>query len=307
MSKDYYQVLELDNTASAEEIKKAYKKLVRKYHPDMNPQEDTTIKFMEVREAYEILGNPYKRKLYDNRVSGAGAGEAATLRYEQVRRKRASRYRRTSYQRRMTYRGSYNNSQNREEKSGGSTNRDYAKSSAEHVRYEYHQTLSRQNAAKAFSYFSVGLKIILAFIFLYCASLVIDIALTKEVEKELVLSKRDLPWTLSDPGMVKVRTENYTFRLNRVYAYKFFTHQYIRIKVTPFRNIVTHVFIQEPRISYYVKTGYNLNGFSILLVWLLILSIPLLYFFTLNPEVSVYLGTTQILIFVVLLGMLSRG
>jgi len=307
MSKDYYRIVEITDTASAEEVKQAYKKLVRKYHPDLNPDEDTSEMFMAVREAYEVLGNPYKRKLYDNRVSGATTSEATTLRYEQVRRKRASRYRRTSYQRRMTYRGNYNNHPaNTNTQETGSRQRK-TEQYAEKVRYEYQQNISRQNARKAFYYFTIGLKTILALAFFYCASLVLDVVLAREVEKELVLSKRELPWTLADPGMVKVRTENYTFRIKRVYAYKFFTNQYIRVKVTPFRNTVTHVLIQEPRISYFVKTNYKLNSFAILLVWVLIISIPIIFFIQLNPEVAVYLGTTQLLIFVVLLGMLSRG
>ncbi len=307
MSKDYYRILEINDTASAEEVKQAYKKLVRKYHPDLNPDEHTTDKFMAVREAYEVLGNPYKRKLYDNRVSGTTTSEATTLRYEQVRRKRASRYRRTKYQRKMTYRGSYNNNPvNTEIRDTGSRQRK-TEQYAEKVRYEYQQNISQQNAHKSYYYFTLGLKTILVMVFFYCASMVLDVALTREVEKELVLSKRELPWTLADPGMVKVRTENYTFRIKRVYAYKFFTNQYIRVKVTPLKNTVTHVLIQEPKISYFVKTNYRLNSFAILLVWILIISIPIIFFIQLNPEVSVYLGTTQLLIFVVLLGMLSRG
>ncbi|MGC1240476.1 MAG: J domain-containing protein [Chryseosolibacter sp.] len=64
--KDYYQVLGVDNKASQEEIKKAYRKLAVKYHPDKNPGNKTAEeKFKELSEANEVLGDPEKRKQYD--------------------------------------------------------------------------------------------------------------------------------------------------------------------------------------------------------------------------------------------------
>jgi DnaJ-class molecular chaperone len=68
MSKqDLYKVLELEKTATDDEIKAAYKKLVKKWHPDKNPdnKEEATIKFREISEAYNILSDSNKRKTYD--------------------------------------------------------------------------------------------------------------------------------------------------------------------------------------------------------------------------------------------------
>ena len=59
--RDYYKVLEVDRSASKQEIKKAFRKMALKYHPDKNPGEDTTKKFREVAEAYEVLGDEGKR------------------------------------------------------------------------------------------------------------------------------------------------------------------------------------------------------------------------------------------------------
>lgn len=63
---DYYQVLGLDKNASEEDIKKAYRKLARKYHPDLNPNDkEANKKFQQINEANEVLSDPEKRKKYD--------------------------------------------------------------------------------------------------------------------------------------------------------------------------------------------------------------------------------------------------
>jgi len=63
---DYYSVLEIDKKASIDEIKKAYRKLARKYHPDLNPNDaDANKKFQQINEANEVLSDPEKRKKYD--------------------------------------------------------------------------------------------------------------------------------------------------------------------------------------------------------------------------------------------------
>ena len=64
--RDLYEVLGISKTADEKAIKKAYRKLAKKYHPDMNPGDKTAEqKFKEVTDAYNILSDPEKRKLYD--------------------------------------------------------------------------------------------------------------------------------------------------------------------------------------------------------------------------------------------------
>ena len=64
--RDYYETLGVARTASDDEIKKAHRKLARKYHPDLNPNnKPSEEKFKEIQEAYEVLGDPEKRKKYD--------------------------------------------------------------------------------------------------------------------------------------------------------------------------------------------------------------------------------------------------
>lgn len=63
--RDYYEILGLTKSASADEIKKAYRKLSKKYHPDINKEEGADAKFKELAEAYEVLSDPQKKARYD--------------------------------------------------------------------------------------------------------------------------------------------------------------------------------------------------------------------------------------------------
>lgn len=64
--RDYYEVLGIDKNASDKEIKKAYRQLAKKYHPDLHPDDkESNDKFAEINEAYEVLSDPEKRKKYD--------------------------------------------------------------------------------------------------------------------------------------------------------------------------------------------------------------------------------------------------
>ncbi|MBQ4605602.1 MAG: DnaJ domain-containing protein, partial [Clostridia bacterium] len=80
--RDYYEVLGVDKSSDENTIKKAYRQLAKKYHPDMNPGDaEAEVKFKEVNEAYDVLSDPDKKAKYDqyghaafDPASGAGAG-----------------------------------------------------------------------------------------------------------------------------------------------------------------------------------------------------------------------------------------
>src|SRR4051812_8011075 len=74
--RDYYEILGVPRTASADEIKKAHRKLVRKFHPDVNKDnKQAEERFKEAQEAYDVLSEPGKRRNYDQfGHAGVGAG-----------------------------------------------------------------------------------------------------------------------------------------------------------------------------------------------------------------------------------------
>ncbi|AFY71113.1 Chaperone protein dnaJ [Thalassoporum mexicanum PCC 7367] len=78
MARDYYETLGVSRNATQEEIKRAYRRLARKYHPDVNQEVSAADRFKEINEAHEVLSEPDKRSRYDRfgeaGVSGAGAG-----------------------------------------------------------------------------------------------------------------------------------------------------------------------------------------------------------------------------------------
>lgn len=71
--KNYYELLEVSKAASAEEIKKAFKRLAKLYHPDAHPNDVALAnKFKEINEAHSILGDGNKRRVYDQQLNNDG-------------------------------------------------------------------------------------------------------------------------------------------------------------------------------------------------------------------------------------------
>src|SRR5215210_6885181 len=91
---DYYKTLGVDKNASDEDIKKAYRKLARKHHPDLNPNDkEAHKKFQQINEANEVLSDPEKRKKYDKYGKDWQHGEE----YEKARQQQQSRQQQYNY------------------------------------------------------------------------------------------------------------------------------------------------------------------------------------------------------------------
>lgn len=89
---DYYKILGIDKKATAEEIKKAYRKLARKLHPDLNPNEKSANeKFQQLNEANEVLSDPEKRKKYDQYGKDWAHGEEYEKARQSQQQQRSSR------------------------------------------------------------------------------------------------------------------------------------------------------------------------------------------------------------------------
>src|SRR5947209_20429167 len=74
--RDYYEVLGVSRSASEDELKKAFRRLAKQYHPDTNKEQGAGARFIEINEAYEVLSDPQKRATYD-RYGHAGLGDGA--------------------------------------------------------------------------------------------------------------------------------------------------------------------------------------------------------------------------------------
>jgi len=88
MPKDYYIVLGVGRGANLSKIKKAYRTVIKQYHPDVTQTKESTERFLEIREAYETLSNEARRKMYDEQLAGQGSGSRVSTGPETIKTRR---------------------------------------------------------------------------------------------------------------------------------------------------------------------------------------------------------------------------
>src|SRR5258706_1275160 len=76
---DYYNIIRVPTTASAAEVRRAYRKRALEIHPDVNPTPDATARFKELNQAYHVLGDPVRRSLYDSLRASTSAKTAPVI------------------------------------------------------------------------------------------------------------------------------------------------------------------------------------------------------------------------------------
>lgn len=101
---NFYQILEVSETATTAEIKKAYRTLAKEYHPDMNPAKDAHDKFIQLEEAYSCLSKAHSRRIYDNLLQNRVRSASVNQKYENdLKKRRAEARRRAAHHARMSY------------------------------------------------------------------------------------------------------------------------------------------------------------------------------------------------------------
>ncbi len=101
---NYYQILDVSETASQDEIKKAYRIQAKKFHPDLNPDEHAHDQFIQIEEAYSCLSKPHSRRVYDSLLQNRVRNYRVNQRYEnELKQKRAKARARAAAHARMSY------------------------------------------------------------------------------------------------------------------------------------------------------------------------------------------------------------
>ena len=288
MLKNYYKILEVEKTASDEEIKEAYRNLAKQFHPDTNPDPDAHQKFVDINEAHKILSNTEKRDLYNVQLTeqiNQYAPLKAPTSIHVTRQKRAGRYQRGHYQRRNFNKKKHNYNQ------------------ADHEEIRNRQAL-RKGAQIAFGYFSIITKIVSAFSLVLTLGLIIDYVLASKQAPEMVVYKSERAWASMEPARATFQTPNYRFVVPRSYGKYLFQGQSVELEATPMGRFVTKVYMHTWKVGMIEVTPIkSIYGGTFILIFLLFGFSAFAFRPENNGELLTYIGFINI----ILLFFLMRG
>lgn len=304
---DYYQILEINRDASDEQIKTAYREQAFLYHPDRNSETSAHQKFVLLGEAYRVLSDPQERQKYNrlhdrhhgrksNQTSGGGFESL-----ERTRAKRASRYNRSLYNQRMRYRGgSVTNP-------GGPTEPRKKPPRTYSEKYEKIVLDEAEASVRGFSMVSKVLRGICLVVLLFSVFLLVDKALSIEKTPEIVLSKDAVPWSFSQPSVVKIKTKNSTFGVHRSQAERIHIGSFIQVKKSIFGDVPVEALVKDYGEVYRMETYGCRYDSPFELIWLVLIFTSVALFFRKNAEHNTYLGTLAIFVSLNILGLIFWG
>ncbi len=307
MFTDYYQILNIDRKATEEEIRKAYWDLAKKYHPDQNDNPAAHKRFIEIKKAYEVLINSESRSkfnsLYDRQNNIGTAGS-----YVPIRSKSGASYGRGKHRGRRYNRRS------------GTTR----KAPREPIRrerpvsmgpeYDFGGSAQRERQAEVlgsgigYTYFAWFARLAAACTLLLTIAVIGDFFLAQESEPEQVENTRLLPWTMTQPEVLKVKTTHQLFDVHSTYHRYVRLGRTVRLKITPFGKNIVRIYAYNSdgtKVSFRPSGGlYGVTFFLVMI--LMILSITTLMLRK-SAELASYVGTINLLLFVIIFSVIKNA
>lgn len=304
---DYYQILEIDRNATNEQIKTAYREQAFLYHPDRNSEASAHQKFVQLGEAYRILSNPLERQKYNRlhdrhhgrKTSTNNTGGFESL--ERTRAKRASRYNRSLYNQRMRYRGGSTTSSTTSSESKKRPPRTYSE------KYEKIVLDEAEASVRGFSLVSKILRGLCLGVLVFSIFLLVDKALSIEKTPEIVLKKEAVPWSFTQPSVIKIKTKGSTFGVHRSQADKIAIGSFVQVKKSMFGDIPVKVMVKDYGEVYTMDTYGCRYDSPFELIWLVLIFTSVALIFRRNPEHNTYLGTLAVFVSLNILGLIFWG
>ena len=228
--KDYYKILHVDRNASDLDIKKAYRELALKYHPDVTKDPASHARFTEINEAYQVLGKKESRDDYNLTFDYRKYGTPGTTYYAQPG-----------------------------EASDGSP----------HVKTRYYRPASvyRKDQQVNLTPYIKSVRIISTFTFIFVFLLVLDYFLPAIVDEQTIVSKQT---TYNSYNSIIIATEKHEFPLSDDYSKLVFTGDKAKVELSPIFNIQQRLIVDTGTDTYVFRPHYSIyNVYSFFLVILL--------------------------------------
>lgn len=290
---DYYKVLGIEREATLEEIKQAYRGLALKYHPDKSQSEIGRDRFLEITKAYEVLKEEKARRKYNlsyDRQFSSNNSQDYYANLQRVRSKRSSRYSRSQYTQRMRYRGSSTN--NSEEQPFAYTKkREHKTYNSYSARYASQVISDYEHTLKAYRRLTFVMRIFIGLVMSYCVFLLMDKGLARKGEPQEIHKLLEVKDSRGYIRGIKVVTDKGTFYCENRYERRLLEEKEVRIARTPWRGLISGVYVGEGEEERKVLMRRNHFGFGFYTIWLVLAAGIVCFLFRRDPELNFKLCT----------------